>query len=323
MSFSSLRTLAPRLRPTLPFATLSRSQNLVNLPSLRSFRTSALRSATGSVSQQPGSKDFIDLAKNAKEEAGAVAKEIGDAISGANAQTSEIGERASASESIKADLGSIAGLRQAIPKDAMLFGVAGLLPYGGTSLAAIYLAREAGIASTAGAGASGLDLETSLALLHHVELLQIQYGALILSFLGAIHWGFEWAGFNALWFVDQKATNHGWTPKWYSTYRFGLTAFVGTSILVTLGGTSYFGPGRETIDSKATKALHAVTSISSSETLKRAEEASGIKLSRSDDAFTQFTDMNKIREKEEKEAKEKEEEEKVEAEKRRKEALAK
>ena len=127
-------------------------------------------------------------------------------------------------------------------------------------------------------GTTRFDLETSLALLHHVELLQIQYGALILSFLGAIHWGFEvrlsatsvprahraelppfvsqfagfggqkgisrymlgiapvlvgwgsmlvpgsqlalitqWAGFNALWFVDQKATNQGWTPKWYST----------------------------------------------------------------------------------------------------------
>jgi hypothetical protein len=32
-------------------------------------------------------------------------------------------------------------------------------------------------------------------LLHFLEPLQIGYGASILSFLGAIHWGLEWAGY--------------------------------------------------------------------------------------------------------------------------------
>lgn len=35
------------------------------------------------------------------------------------------------------------------------------------------------------------DTETALALLEHTNLLQVQYGSIILSFLGAVHWGFE------------------------------------------------------------------------------------------------------------------------------------
>jgi hypothetical protein len=82
-----------------------------------------------------------------------------------------------------------------------------------------------------------------------MEHIQITYGVAILSFLGAIHWGFEfskvggeqgwrrlaigvvpvlfawpttflthgvalaaqWAGFTGLWFLDQKATSKGWS----------------------------------------------------------------------------------------------------------------
>lgn len=40
---------------------------------------------------------------------------------------------------------------------------------------------------------SGLDLETAMAALHTVEHVQITYGAIILSFLGALHWGMEFA----------------------------------------------------------------------------------------------------------------------------------
>lgn len=94
-------------------------------------------------------------------------------------------------------------------------------------------------------------LDTALQLLHTVEAVQITYGAVILSFLGAIHWGFEfakvggeqgwrrlalgtvpllfawpttfvthgvalatqWAGFTTLWFLDQKATSKGWSKS--------------------------------------------------------------------------------------------------------------
>jgi hypothetical protein len=96
-------------------------------------------------------------------------------------------------------------------------------------------------------------LDTALALLHTTEAIQITYGAVILSFLGAIHWGFEfakvggeqgwrrlalgtvpllfawpttfvthgvalatqWAGFTTLWFLDQKATSKGWSESFY------------------------------------------------------------------------------------------------------------
>jgi hypothetical protein len=96
----------------------------------------------------------------------------------------------------------------------------------------------------------------------------------IISFLGAIHWGLEYAGyggyhsyrryiygvvapavawptifmpveyalitqflaFNFLYFADARATVRGWFPEWYSVYRFVLTFFVGASIVVSLIG---------------------------------------------------------------------------------------
>ena len=96
----------------------------------------------------------------------------------------------------------------------------------------------------------------------------------IISFLGAIHWGLEYAGygghhsyrrymygviapavawptifmpieyalitqflaFNFLYFADARATVRGWFPPWYSTYRFVLTFFVGASIVISLVG---------------------------------------------------------------------------------------
>jgi hypothetical protein len=96
----------------------------------------------------------------------------------------------------------------------------------------------------------------------------------IISFLGAIHWGLEWAkyggthgyrryaigviapaiawptillpveyaliaqflAFNFLYFADARATVKGWAPSWYTTYRFVLTFVVGASIVVSLIG---------------------------------------------------------------------------------------
>lgn len=36
-----------------------------------------------------------------------------------------------------------------------------------------------------------MSMKNSVGLLYHLEILQVQYGAIILSFLGALHWGFE------------------------------------------------------------------------------------------------------------------------------------
>jgi len=95
-----------------------------------------------------------------------------------------------------------------------------------------------------------------------------------LSFLGAIHWGLEFAGyggyqgykryaigvampaiawptllmpveyalisqfaaFTMLYYVDVRATYRGWTPPWYAIYRFVLTFIVGVSIVASLVG---------------------------------------------------------------------------------------
>lgn len=96
----------------------------------------------------------------------------------------------------------------------------------------------------------------------------------IISFLGAIHWGLEWAGyggtqgyrryaigvvapavawptilfpaetaliaqflaFNFLYYTDSRATKRGWAPPWYAVYRFVLTFVAGASIVASLIG---------------------------------------------------------------------------------------
>lgn len=94
----------------------------------------------------------------------------------------------------------------------------------------------------------------------------------IISFLGAIHWGLEFAKyggehgyprysigvvntalawptilmpveyalisqfllFTFSYYRDSRAAKQGWAPQWYGVYRFVLTFIVGSSIVVTL-----------------------------------------------------------------------------------------
>ena len=96
---------------------------------------------------------------------------------------------------------------------------------------------------------SGMDLQGALDALHVLEKIQITYGAIILSFLGAIHWGMEfsklggehgykrlaigvvpvlfawpttflphgialvaqWFAFTGTWMIDQRASQAGWS----------------------------------------------------------------------------------------------------------------
>ena len=96
----------------------------------------------------------------------------------------------------------------------------------------------------------------------------------IISFLGAIHWGLEYAGygghhgykryaigvaapavawptillpgeyaliaqflaFNFLYYIDALSRRRGWAPPWYGVYRFVLTFVVGASIVISLIG---------------------------------------------------------------------------------------
>ncbi|KAK7518667.1 uncharacterized protein IWZ02DRAFT_376398 [Phyllosticta citriasiana] len=160
-----------------------------------------------------------------------------------------------------------------VPHQAYVLGMAGVLPYLATSLSTVYCAYEI----NHGADGSAINLlspANAELFLHMLEPLQVGYGAVIISFLGAIHWGLEWAGFgghqgyrryaigvfapavawptillpveyalitqfvafNFLYYADARATVRGWTPAWYTTYRFVLTFIVGASIVVSLIG---------------------------------------------------------------------------------------
>ena len=65
-----------------------------------------------------------------------------------------------------------------VPKEALVIGLAGVLPYLATSVSTLYLAWDINHASLVGEGflVSG---ETAEALLHIIEPLQIGYGAVV------------------------------------------------------------------------------------------------------------------------------------------------
>lgn len=75
----------------------------------------------------------------------------------------------------------------AVPQPALIWGLAGTVPYAITAAATAWTARNATIMA-----ASGAD-NPSMELLHSLQSFQITYGAVILSFLGAMHWGMEFA----------------------------------------------------------------------------------------------------------------------------------
>ncbi|TAQ85400.1 hypothetical protein B7494_g6293 [Chlorociboria aeruginascens] len=160
-----------------------------------------------------------------------------------------------------------------VPKESYYIGAAGVVPYAATSLSTVFLAYDINLNNTTGHSLI-FSPETAHQLLDFITPIQIGYGAVIISFLGAIHWGLEYAGygghhsyrrymigviapavawptifmpveyalitqflaFNFLYFADARATVRGWFPPWYSTYRFVLTFFVGASIVVSLIG---------------------------------------------------------------------------------------
>ncbi|KAG8796766.1 hypothetical protein FRC12_000016 [Ceratobasidium sp. 428] len=184
---------------------------------------------------------------------------------------------------IKEDFISITKeIAETVPDPALKMGLAGGIPYIGTSLATLYYSRQ--LAQAASGAAPGLDVNSTMEILHQLQHVQVTYGAVLLGFLGAIHWGMEfakyggeqgyqrlalgvapvlyawptlylspevalaaqWAGFTAFWYGDSKATSWGWTPKWYSQYRFYLSILVGTCIIGTLAGTNILGPASST-----------------------------------------------------------------------------
>ena len=294
----------------------SRATSIANAPALasrssllapgqlRALHTSLQRRAANPQSGKPASDSWSHTKQNIKEEAASLRSSVESAIAGGNkgeaadaagggggANTSGGGGGPSGAAEILKDARSITSeMAQAVPQPALLWGSAGVIPYVSTAAASIWLARKEHLVSM-GLDKT-MDSETASALLLHAQNIQVGFGAVLLSFLGAIHWGFEfskyggrignrryligvlplvlgwpttllapqmaliaqWASFVAVWFIDLRATTAGWVPKWYSTYRFWLTFAVGTSIIATLAGTNYYAPGsRSTLGGTASK----------------------------------------------------------------------
>ncbi|CBQ70007.1 conserved hypothetical protein [Sporisorium reilianum SRZ2] len=283
-------------------SSLASRSSLLAPVQLRALHTSLQRSAANLQSGKPASDSWSHTKQNIKEEAASLRSSVESAIAGGNkgaaadaagtgSNTSGAGGGPSGAAEILKDARSITSeMAQAVPQPALLWGSAGVIPYVSTAGASIWLARKEHLV---GLGLDkSMDSETASALLLHAQNIQVGFGAVLLSFLGAIHWGFEfskyggrignaryaigvlplilgwpttllapqmaliaqWASFVAVWFIDLRATSAGWVPKWYSTYRFWLTLAVGSSIIATLAGTNYYAPGsRSTLGGTASK----------------------------------------------------------------------
>jgi hypothetical protein len=78
-----------------------------------------------------------------------------------------------------------------VPREASALGLAGTIPYMTTSLSTIFLAWTLGKELPTGNAFYDVvfvNHETAERLLHLLEPIQLGYGAVIISFLGAIHW---------------------------------------------------------------------------------------------------------------------------------------
>ncbi|OTA94251.1 hypothetical protein M434DRAFT_394910 [Hypoxylon sp. CO27-5] len=186
-----------------------------------------------------------------------------------------------------------------VPKEPYFLGLAGTLPYLATSLTTVYLSWDL---NTEWPSTSNfinnilISHDTARHLLSVVEPIQLGYGAIIISFLGAVHWGLEYAektpnpartrfryglgvlapmiawptllmpmdfalttqfgAFAMLYFADARATVRAWAPSWYGVYRFVLTAIVGAAIFISLIGRMKVGDAKPRLTGLAEK-LHA------------------------------------------------------------------
>ncbi|KAF7309936.1 hypothetical protein MIND_00366000 [Mycena indigotica] len=199
------------------------------------------RTEASSVGLVPGSQTLAQATRNIREEAGNSAKDLARAIAGANLFVQD-----------KAKDGFV-GLTKVmvseVPKPVLIFGLAafgGGLPYIGTGLTTVYLAHQASLEATSTVARIDPGIATNI----FIDALHVQttYGAVVLSFLGALHWGMEfaeyngrqgwkrlalgaapvliawptlaleptlglcaqWAAFTGLWWLDLKATAWGW-----------------------------------------------------------------------------------------------------------------
>ncbi len=184
-------------------SSLASRRTLLAPVQLRALHTTLQRNAANPQSGKPASDSWSHTKQNIKEEAKSIRSSVESVIAGGNkgeaadaagsgANTSGGGGGPSGAAEILKDAKSITSeMAQAVPRPALLWGSAGILPYVSTAAASIWLARTEHQVSM-GLDKS-MDSETASALLLHAQNIQVGFGAVLLSFLGAIHWGFEFS----------------------------------------------------------------------------------------------------------------------------------
>ncbi|KAG8903636.1 hypothetical protein FRB99_002911 [Tulasnella sp. 403] len=258
----SLNAIQPRKPSTLALVSLQFHQK---------------RFAASTVAGRPASEDIPHAIQNAREEAKGVAIDIAKIIAAANFDKRH--------HELDGFSDITAGLAAEVPKPILITGLAGQLlifPIMCLALRAEVPEQPAGL--LAAGHASRVDYDTAMNLLEAATHIQVTYGAVLLSFIGAMHWGMEfsaygghqgyrrlllgvapviagwstlalepsmalvgqWVAFTAQWFIDARATEAGWTPIWYSQYRFYLSVLIGSCMMLTLWGDSFLNPVMET-----------------------------------------------------------------------------
>ena len=164
-----------------------------------------------------------------------------------------------------------------------------------------------------------------------VGIVPVMLGWPTLLLPGQLALAAQWAAFTGVWFMDSRVTARGWTPKWYSTYRFALSIVVGTCIILTLGVTNYYQSG--SIGSAAAKLAKIKSTTSATKESTDTEKAAGPKFEGTvagdfattggDDAYVKFENVEKKREEETKAKEEEDQKEREQAEGKAKEAKEK
>ncbi|EJU00688.1 hypothetical protein DACRYDRAFT_23067 [Dacryopinax primogenitus] len=278
----------PALRRVTP--TVGMRVARITPPAVLSYQLSFARHFADSkgpakpVSDARPAEELLPAMSSARKEARAVASDIARTIAGGDPASVSRETHASSisggEEEMIEDFASITrNIAAEVPKPVLYTGLIGAAPYIGTAAATLYYARQAGLAFSGALEGVTVSPETAMAILNGCAHLQVTYGAVLLSFLGALHWGMEiaqyggekgykrlllgvapvafgwstlafeptfalalqWFGFTAMWYADLQATNAGWTPRWFSQYRFYLSILIGVCMISTLVGMNFFG----------------------------------------------------------------------------------
>lgn len=100
---------------------------------------------------------------------------------------------------------------------------AGALPYLGTAVSTLYSAQVAG--SLAAGHAARVDFDTAMNVLEAATQVQVTYGAVLLSFLGALHWGMEFTGYGGYkgvsWCIGLVSPETNYTVSGYRRLALG------------------------------------------------------------------------------------------------------